>query len=131
MRPVILNFAVRGDERGRLVAVEGVCGVPFEIRRVYYIWGTLAGVRRGNHAHLRTRQAALCLAGACSFLLDDGHSSCTLRLDRRDRALLIEPMVWHEMFDFTEDCVLLVLADTPYDESDYVRDAARFRALAG
>lgn len=72
---------------------------------------------------------AVCVAGACSFLMDDGKGRADLRLDAPDRALMIEPGVWHEMYDFTPDCVLLVLADAPYDESDYIRSREEFDRL--
>lgn len=116
----------RGDARGSLVVAE--CGreCPFPVARVYWVFGTPDGVKRGFHAHRRTRQFAVCVAGACSMLMDDGKVARTLRLDAPDKGLLIEPGVWHEMSDFTPDCVLLVLADAPYDESDYIRSREEF-----
>lgn len=122
-------LTLRSDARGSLAVAE--CGreLPFAPARVYWVFGTTAGVRRGFHAHHRTRQLAVCVAGACSMLMDDGAVVETIRLERPDQALLIEPGVWHEMFDFSPDCVLLVMADAPYDESDYVRDRAEFERL--
>jgi dTDP-4-dehydrorhamnose 3,5-epimerase-like enzyme len=120
-----------GDERGSLVVAEFGIGCPFPIHRVYWLFGTVAGVSRGFHAHVKTRQLAVCVSGACSLLMDDGHNRKTVRLDSPEKALLIEPMVWHEMHDFTPDCVLLVMADAPYEESDYIRDYDRFVQLMG
>lgn len=125
------SLALYGDERGSLVVVETGSGCPFPIRRVYWVFGTMEGVSRGLHAHLKTRQLAVCVSGACTMLMDDGEVREAVRLDAPNKGLLIEPMVWHEMHDFTADCVLLVLADAPYDESDYIRDRARFEQLVG
>lgn len=126
MQPNLIDFSVRGDERGYLVALEENKDVPFAIRRVYYIFGTQAGVRRGTHAHRRTRQVAVCVSGSCKFLLDDGGTRTEVQLDSRDRGLVLEPMIWHEMFDFSQDCVVLVVASDLYDESDYIRNYDEF-----
>ena len=117
----LIEFPVRGDDRGSLVAYEAATGLPFAIARAYTVFGTTVGTRRGYHAHRSLNQIAVAVAGACSMLIDDGAIRGELRLDRPDRALTIPPMVWHEMFDFTPDCVLLVLADAAYAEVDYVR----------
>jgi dTDP-4-dehydrorhamnose 3,5-epimerase-like enzyme len=124
-----LDFPIRGDERGLLVPVEANQVLPFEIQRVYYLFGTKSGVRRGLHAHRKLRQAAVCICGSCSFLLDDGKESVTVRLDSPSRAVLVEPLVWHEMFDFSIDAVLLVLANDHYDERDYIRSRQEFNRL--
>lgn len=123
----LLDLPRRGDARGALVVVEASRDCPFPIARAYWVFGTGPGVRRGFHAHHKTRQFAVCVAGACSMLMEDAAGAEILRLDSPDRALLIEPGVWHEMFDFSPDCVLLVLADAPYDEADYIRDYAAFK----
>lgn len=117
-----ISLPVRGDDRGSLIALEAATGVPFDIRRVYYIFGTARGVARGMHAHRLLRQWAVCVAGACTFMLDDGQCREEIRLDAPDLALEIGPLVWHEMSDFTPGAVLMVLADAPYDEADYIRD---------
>jgi dTDP-4-dehydrorhamnose 3,5-epimerase-like enzyme len=117
----IIDFALRGDERGSLIALEAGKDVPFAIRRAYYIFGTKQGVRRGFHAHRRLQQLTVAVSGACDIILDDGMQRVRLRLDRPDKGLTLPPMVWHEMAEFTEDCVLLVLADDHYEEADYIR----------
>jgi len=122
-----MELAVKGDARGLLAVIEGGLQCPFEIARVYWVYGTKPGVRRGLHAHWRTRQMAVCVAGGCSFLMDDGTTRQILRLDSPSTVLPIEPLVWHEMFDFSPDCVLLVMADAPYQEADYIRDYEAFR----
>ena len=120
----------RGDERGSLVAIEQCGDVPFAIARVYYLFATRDGVIRGLHAHRSLRQFAVAVRGSCTILLDDGTRSETLRLDDPSVGLILPPMVWHEMSDFSDDCVLMVLADAPFDEADYIRDYGRFLELA-
>jgi len=124
-----LDFPVRGDERGLLVPIETGRDIPFDICRIYYLYMTTSGVRRGLHAHHKLRQAAICVQGHCSFLLDDGKEQATVLLNTPSQGLMIEPMVWHEMFDFSDDAVLLVLADAPYEEADYIRSRVEFDQL--
>lgn len=125
----IIEFKELGDDRGWLVALEAERNIPFPVRRVYYIYGTRPGVHRGRHAHHRLRQVLVCLNGACTILLDDGRVREEVRLTVNTEGLVLEPMVWHEMYDFSPGCVLIVLADGWYDESDYIRDYAAFKAL--
>jgi dTDP-4-dehydrorhamnose 3,5-epimerase-like enzyme len=126
LKPLLIDFQTLGDTRGSLVALETGKQVPFDIKRAYYIFDTKEGVRRGFHAHKTLQQVAVCVRGACTFLLDDGVHQATVRLDRPSVGLYIGAMLWREMFDFTDDCVLLVLADAVYDESDYIRSHADF-----
>ena len=123
-----VDFAVRGDDLGWLVALEADRNVPFPIKRVYYIFGTREGSRRGKHAHRRLTQMMVCLTGQCKVLLDDGNTREDVVLTRNDHGLMLDPMLWHEMYDFSPDCVLLVLADNYYDEADYIRDYRTFKA---
>lgn len=116
-----IDFSSLGDERGSLVALEGNKTVPFAIQRVYYIFGTQPGISRGFHAHKALKQAAVCVTGRCRMLLDDGHTRESAWLDSPTKGLVINEMVWHEMHDFSPDCVLLVLASEHYDEADYIR----------
>ncbi len=121
-----IDFQVLGDERGSLVALEKDRNVPFDIRRVYYIYKTEQGVSRGYHAHRNLRQVAMCVAGSCRMVLDNGKAREEVVLDCPTRGLLIESMMWREMHDFSDDCVLLVLASELYDEADYIRDYDEF-----
>jgi hypothetical protein len=106
--------------------------VPFPVRRVYALVDLLVGGARGGHAHRSLRQVIVALAGSCRVLLDDGRTGLTVRLDEPGRGLLLEPMVWHEMADFSPGCVLLVLAAEHYDEGDYIRQRGEFeRLIAG
>jgi len=127
----LLALQVKGDQRGSLIPLERATGVPFDIARVYFIYGTQPGVSRGFHAHYRLRQVAVCVAGSCTMILDNGRDRTELHLDQPDHGIEIGPMIWHEMHDFSADCVVVVLADGPYDEGDYIRDRAEFVELAG
>lgn len=126
----LVPLAVRGDARGSLVAIEGMSDIPFAIARVYYVYATVSGVTRGLHAHRALHQLAVAVSGSCTMLLDDGALRMTVRLDDPAVGLTLPPMVWHEMSDFSADCVLMVLADAAYDEADYIRDYGEFLALA-
>ncbi|EHN92040.1 sugar 3,4-ketoisomerase [Escherichia coli] len=115
-----------GDERGMLVALEQAKNIPFEIKRVYYMFGTQGNVRRGYHAHKKIRQVAIPLNGSCRFHLDNGREKMDVVLDDPALGLLIEPGVWHEMYDYSKNCILLVLASDIYDENDYIRNYEDF-----
>ncbi|SDU11543.1 dTDP-4-dehydrorhamnose 3,5-epimerase [Pseudomonas pohangensis] len=123
-----VDFQTLGDHRGSLVALEiGMeKAVPFDIKRVYYIYHTAEGVSRGFHAHHNLRQVAICVAGKCRMVLDDGVKREETWMSSPTRGLLIETMVWREMHDFSDDCVLLVLASEHYDEADYIRSYSEF-----
>ena len=124
-----MDFMVMGDERGSLTALESTKNIPFQIQRVYFIYHTLPNVRRGLHAHKDLQQVAICVAGSCKFLVDDGKNKEVILLDKATKGLYIGAMVWREMFDFTEDCVLMVLANRHYEESDYIRSYQHFLEL--
>ncbi|HHQ4690474.1 FdtA/QdtA family cupin domain-containing protein [Aeromonas veronii] len=126
----LIDLPVLGDERGSLVALEVNRHIPFDIKRVYYIYGTEKGAARGFHAHRALKQVAICLKGSCRFVLDDGNAREDVLLDNPAQGILIQSFIWREMYDFSEDCVLLVLADQLYDESDYIRDYREFKCLA-
>ena len=122
-----INLTVLGDERGSLVAVESQISLPIDIVRTYYIFGTKNDVTRGNHAHYKLQQYMVCVCGSCNVLLDDGYREVTVKLDRPNRCISINPMVWHSMSNFSSDTVILVFADAVYDESDYIRDYSDFK----
>ncbi len=118
-----------GDERGSLIALEENSNIPFNIKRVYYMFNTGEGVVRGLHAHKRLKQVAIAVRGSCTFRLDDGSEKIEITLNHPAQGLLIESFMWREMADFSEDCVLMVLADQLYDEADYVRNYDEFMQL--
>lgn len=122
----LINFSGLGDDRGSLVSLEARKNIPFDIKRVYYIFGTRPGVARGFHSHKALQQVAVCVSGKCKMLLDNGKEKAEVWLDSPTKGILIENMIWREMHDFSEDCVLMVLASEYYDEEDYIRDYEEF-----
>lgn len=120
-----------GDDRGLLAVIEENSTIPFEIKRVFYIYGTKSEVRRGFHGHYKTRQALVCVSGSCKIYLDNLHRKRDILLDAPTKLLILEPNDWHEMYDFSDDCVLLVLASHLYDEADYIRDYSKFVEVYG
>lgn len=128
----LIDFPPLGDDRGSLVALESQRSIPFDVKRVYYIFGTQQGVSRGFHAHKQLKQVAVCVTGECRMVLDDGVHREEVWLDSATKGILIEKMVWREMHDFSKDCVLLVLASEYYDENDYIRNYQEFlKAING
>lgn len=121
-----IQLETHGDRRGMLVSLEPKLNVPFDIRRVYYIFATREGVRRGQHAHRRLTQMAVAVRGSVTVMLDDGNGPVETRLNDPSQGLLIGRMVWRELYDFSDDCVLMVLADQPYDPGDYIADYDQF-----
>lgn len=126
MKPEIIHFKEITDGRGCLVALEELKNIPFLIKRVYYIYDTPVNTRRGYHAHNELQQVAVCVKGSCSFLLDNGKERINFNLDSPDKGLFISSMIWREMYDFSEDCVLMILASELYDEKDYIRSYSDF-----
>ena len=126
MEVKMYTFPPHGDDRGQLVAIEAMKDLPFEIRRVYYIYDTLPGVRRGFHAHLNLQQILLCVNGSCKIHLDNGTDTAEVTLDKPNVGLYISNDMWREMYDFTPGTVLLVLASEYYDEADYIRNYDEF-----
>lgn len=122
----LIDFKLLGDDRGHLTVLEANKNIPFDIKRVYYLTDTLAGVPRGFHAHKELEQVAVCVSGKCRMILDDGQRKEEIWLDSVSKAIRIEKMIWHEMHDFSPDCVLLVLASEHYDEADYIRNYQDF-----
>lgn len=123
IRTISLNSI--GDGRGSLVSIEANKTIPFPIERVYYLT-SLNGHSRGFHTHKKLQQLVICVHGSCRFVLDDGKKRESVVLDNPFTALLVGNMVWREMSDFKNDCVIMVLANAHYDESDYIRDYKEF-----
>ena len=126
MQSKIINFKVMGDERGSLIAFEENNNVPFDVKRVFYIYGTQTGIPRGQHAHYKAKQLLVAINGGCKVTLDDGKEKKTYTLNKPNVGLYQEAFIWGVMHDFSEDCILMVFADTYYDESDYIRDYNMF-----
>ena len=120
------EFNVLGDYRGQLVALEENRNIPFDLKRVFYIFGTQEGVSRGNHSHYKTKQFLVAVNGSCKVTLDNGKMKETFDLNKPNSGLFQDALIWGSMHDFSSDCVLMVLADEHYDESDYIRDYDMF-----
>ena len=117
------------DSRGSLIAIEAVTDIPFNFERIYYIFNADSLAPRGFHAHTELEQLAICVSGGCDIVLDDGEQRETVSLTSPKEGLFIGSMIWHEMHNFSDDCVLLVLASSPFDESDYIRSYDGFKSL--
>lgn len=129
MKIEYIQLQVHGDERGSLIALEESKNIPFNIKRIYYMFNTQQGIRRGYHAHKKLVQVAITVRGSCKILMDDGSEKANITLDNPAQGLLIEPLVWHEMYEYSEDCVLMVVASDSYDEGDYIRNYEDFIKL--
>lgn len=114
------------DPRGEIVIAEAQNEIPFEIRRIYFLKNLQSSHPRGFHAHKKLKQLAVCLTGSCKMILDNGHEKEIVHMDNSSEGILIDAMIWHEMYDFSSDCVFLVFADNQYDESDYIRNYSDF-----
>ena len=118
----ILHFGDLGDERGKLVVIEGGQAIPFEIKRVFYIYDSDATVVRGQHANRESEFVLINVAGKSKVRITDGKEEFVAVLDRPMMGIYIPKMVWKDMYDFSPDSVLLVLASTHYDGGEYIRD---------
>lgn len=117
----ILFFKDLGDERGKLVVIEGGEAVPFDIKRVFYIYGSDSTVVRGQHANKKSEFVLINVAGKSKVKITDGKESMVVELDKPMMGVYLPPMIWKDMYDFSEDSVLLCLASTHYDGKEYVR----------
>jgi len=122
MIPSIISTVTKYDKRGNLSIIEAEKDIPFEIKRVYYIWDNKDNLPRGGHAHKELWEAMIALHGACKIKIDDGKSKVDYILSKPDKVLIFPPGYWRDLVAFADDCVLLVLASDYYDESDYIRN---------
>ncbi|WP_375560320.1 FdtA/QdtA family cupin domain-containing protein [Bernardetia sp. OM2101] len=113
----IINLQTHTDQRGNLTVIEKV--IPFDIKRIFYIYGVDDSVR-GGHRHHKTKQAAICLVGSCTIWNDDGELQQEFQLDAPHKCLILEPKDWHRMYNFTPNAILMVLASDEYDANDYI-----------
>lgn len=126
MQVIKYAFQQHGDDRGQLVALEEHKDIPFGIKRVYYMFDTGECVRRGFHAHKSLKQILICIHGTCKILLDNAKEKKIVSLEKPYEGLYIENDIWREMFDFSPDAVLIVLASDFYNEEDYIRNYDEF-----
>ena len=115
----ILNLKTFTDKRGNLTVIEKV--IPFDVKRIFYIYGVDDSIR-GGHRHKKTIQAAICLRGSCLIYNDDNQVQQDFNLKSPDQCLILEPQDWHQMYQFTEDAILMVLASEYFDPDDYIYD---------
>ena len=127
----VLNFADLGDERGKLVVVEGSKDIPFKIERVFYIYGSDREVVRGQHANRESEFVLINVGGTSKVRIDNGHSEAIIELNKPMMGLYIRTMVWKDMYDFSEDSILLVLASTHYNGKEYIRDYDEYKKEMG
>ena len=118
----VLEFKDFGDERGNLVVIEGNTQIPFEIKRVFYIYGSDEKVVRGQYANKKTEFVFINVRGTSKIRINDGHEEKIIELNRPKMGLYLSPMLWKEMYDFSSDSVLIVLANTHYDDNEYIRN---------
>ena len=118
----IIDLPKIGDPRGNLTFVEGGRHVPFDIKRVYYLYDVPGGADRGGHSQKGLQQVLIALSGSFDVVVSDGFRTATRHLNRSYQGLYIPPMIWRELENFSSGSVCLVLASEPYDEADYYRD---------
>lgn len=127
----ILEFKDFGDERGNLVVVEGNADIPFDLKRVFYIYGSDPDVVRGMHANRKTEFVLINVGGTSKVKVDNGFETVVVELNRPRMGIYLPTMVWKEMYDFSEDSILLVLASEHYDSKEYIRDYSDFLKEVG
>ena len=126
MQVIKYVFQPHGDDRGQLIALEEFKDIPFRIKRVYYMYDTAEGVVRGHHAHKSLEQILVCIHGSCKIKLYNGHEKKVVPLEKTYEGLYVANNMWREMYDFSPDAVLMVLASELYNEEDYIRDYDEF-----
>ena len=118
----IIELPEMGDERGNLVVIEGNQDIPFEIKRVFYMYGTDSTMIRGSHANRKSEFFLINVVGTTKIKIDDGFSNAIIELNKPRMGIYIPKMLWKDMYDFSKDSVLLVLSNEHYDSSEYIRD---------
>ncbi len=126
----IINFNKFGDHKGSLVPIESKKDIPFDIKRIYYITNVPNDVTRGFHSHRNLEQVLICVNGSVKIRLSDSNKEEIVELSSVNKGLYIGHMIWREMFDFSEQAVLLVMASDYYNEDDYIRDYTEYKLAA-
>lgn len=122
----LIELQVHGDDRGSLIALEKEHNIPFDVKRVFYIYDTKRGTPRGQHANKESEQMLICVSGSCKVKVDDGKTQEIYELNTPEQALYTNTMVWREMYDFSQGCVLMVIASQYYNSEEYIRDYDKF-----
>ncbi len=123
---LLKNLKIIGDSRGQLVALESNIEIPFDIKRVFYIYGTKEGINRGKHSHYTTKQFLVSVKGYCKITLDNGETKKTYDLNEPNLGLFQDKMIWGEMHDFSEKNILMVLTSEKKKKKDYIREYKKF-----
>jgi len=123
----ILPLCKIHNTAGNMTIVEGVNNVPFNIRRIYYLYDIPGGENRGGHAHVELHQLIIAASGSFEVLLDDGINKKIVRLNRPDIGLIVVPGIWRELFEFSSGSICLVLASHKFDKNDYIREYFDFK----
>ncbi len=126
----IINLPKISDPRGNLSFIEGGQHIPFDIKRVYYLYDVPGGSDRGSHAHKKLHQFVVAMSGSFDVVLDDGKEKKRFHLNRSYYGLYVCPMMWRDLDNFSSGAVCMVLASSHYDESDYIRNYTQFTDLA-
>lgn len=124
----IISLTTKSDPRGNLVFAEVFKEIPFEIKRIYYIYGVPSKkIIRGLHAHKSLKQVIFCVGGECEIEFDDGTNKETVTLDTPNKAIIVYPVIWREIKKVSKNATIVVLASEPYNELDYIRSYDEFR----
>lgn len=126
MQVIKYMFQPHGDYRGQLVSLEEGNDIPFSIKRVYYMYNTCSGIVRGRHAFKSLQQIFVCIHGSCKIKLDNGRETKVVIMEHPYEGLFVPNHMWREMYDFSEDAVLMVFASELYDESNFIREYDEF-----
>lgn len=118
------------EDEGFLCFAEEHSQIPFQIKRIYYIYDVINNASRGFHAHKKTKQVLFCIRGSIKIILDNGQMREEILINKPNQGVFLDKMMWHEMHDFTKDTVLLVTASEKFNESDYIRNYSLFLHLA-
>jgi dTDP-4-dehydrorhamnose 3,5-epimerase-like enzyme len=122
----LIKLKICGDKKGSLIPIEPGVNLPFKIKRVYYIFDTKKGVERGFHAHFNLKQLVISVKGSCDFIIDNGEKRESIKLNKPNKGLYLDGVLWREMKNFSSDCVLMVLANELYSKDDYIKDYKKF-----
>lgn len=125
----MLNFPQLGDERGKMVVVEGSQNIPFEIKRAFYSYNNSNDSVRGNHANRDSRFVIVALNGSCKIKVDDGKYVEELYLNNPEKGLFLDKLVWKEMYDFSEECILIIFSDCNYNSKEYINSYDKFKEI--
>ena len=125
----ILNFPIIKDHRGNLSFIEGCNHIPFEIKRVYYLFDVPGGAERGGHAHKNLEQVIIAMSGSFDVIIDDGRIKMRYHLNRSYYGLYFPSMLWRELDNFSSGSVCLVLASEVFEEDDYIREYKKFKVI--